>query len=197
MGGDSGIVHLPELQQRMEKALVPFNFAKPAIASVNGSDVYFASGVYEKWKSDPAATKALMDAMLAQPGVVEVYRAEDLRDRPATKSGLRDAFADGYYPERSGDLLIAPKAYWLLDSTASGKARTYGTGHGTPWNYDQHVPVLFMGYGIQAGEYYEHVTPADIAPTLAAICGITLAPRDGRVLGVAISKTKRSKDNEQ
>jgi hypothetical protein len=197
MGADSGIVHLPELQQQMEKALEPFNLAKPAIAAINGSDVYFTKGVYERWASDPAAVKALQDAVLAQPGVAEVYRAEELRERPATKSGLRNAFADGYYAERSGDLLIAPKAYWLLDSTPSGKARAYGTGHGTPWNYDQHVPVLFMGYGIQPGEYYGSVTPADIAPTLAALCGITLAPRDGHVLSEAIAKTKRAKGNAE
>jgi hypothetical protein len=36
------------------------------------------------------------------------------------------------------------------------------------------------------------VTPADIAPTLASLCGITLAPRDGRVLAEALAKTARS-----
>lgn len=192
MGADAGVLHLPELQQRMEKALEPFNYAKPAIARINGSDVYFSAGVYERLKSDAAAMRAVMDAMLAQPGVAAVYRAEELQDRPATKSGLRDAFADGYYAGRSGDLLIVPKAYWLMDSTPAGKTRSYGTGHGTPWNYDQHVPVLFMGYGIQPGEYYGNVTPADIAPTLASLCGITLAPRDGRVLSEALKKTARN-----
>lgn len=189
MGADSGVLHLPELQQRMEKALEPFNYARPAVARINGSDVYFAPGVYEKLKSDAAAMRAVMEAMLAQPGVAAVYRAEELQDLPATESGLRDAFADGYFAARSGDLLIVPKAYWLMDSTPAGKTRSYGTGHGVPWNYDQHVPILFMGYGIQPGEYYGNVTPADIAPTLASLCGITLAPRDGRVLGEALKKT--------
>jgi arylsulfatase A-like enzyme len=63
-----------------------------------------------------------------------------------------------------------------------------GTGHGTPYNYDQHVPVFFMGFGIQPGEYAEAVTPADIAPTLAALAGVTLATRDGRVLAEALGK---------
>jgi hypothetical protein len=43
-----------------------------------------------------------------------------------------------------------------------------------------------MGYGIRRGEYFESVTPADIAPTFAALCGVTLATRDGRVLGEAL-----------
>jgi arylsulfatase A-like enzyme len=95
--------------------------------------------------------------------------------------------AAGYSPLRSGDLFIVPKAYWLMDSTPTGQARRYGTGHGTPWGYDQHVPILLMAFGIKPGQYHGPVTPADIAPTLASLCGITIAPRDGHVLGEALA----------
>jgi predicted AlkP superfamily pyrophosphatase or phosphodiesterase len=187
-GADAGVLHLPELQERMEKALEPFNYGKPAIAGISGSDVYFSTGIYERLKGDAAAMRAVLDAAQLQPGVAGVYRAEQLEDRPATGSALRNAFAAGYFTGRSGDLLIVPKAYWLLDSTPMGKERKNGTGHGTPYNYDQHVPLLLVGYGIEPGEYYGHATPADIAPTLASLCGITLAPRDGRVLGEALKR---------
>jgi predicted AlkP superfamily pyrophosphatase or phosphodiesterase len=96
--------------------------------------------------------------------------------------------ADSYFPGRSGDLFIVPKPYWLMDGTPGAKTRSYGTGHGAPYNYDQHVPVLFLGFGIQHGEYQGEATPADIAPTLASLCGITLASRDGGVLADAITK---------
>jgi hypothetical protein len=43
-----------------------------------------------------------------------------------------------------------------------------------------------MGSGIRRGKYYERATPADIAPTLATLCGITLATRDGRTLSEAL-----------
>jgi len=188
-GADAGVLRIAELQERMEKALEPFNLGKPAIARITGSDVYFASGIYDRMRSNPDAMKAVLEGARAQPGVAEVYRAEELWDRPATQSPLRRAMAASYFPGRSGDLFIAPKAYWLVDSTPAGKTRDSATGHGTPWNYDQHVPVLFMGYGIQAGEYHGGVTPADIAPTLASLCGITLAPRDGRVLAEALSRS--------
>ncbi|MGB7283285.1 MAG: hypothetical protein WBE13_13560 [Candidatus Acidiferrum sp.] len=61
--------------------------------------------------------------------------------------------------------------------------------HGSPYYYDQHVPVFFMGYGIRPGVYYGAITPADIALTLASLCGITLAPRDGQVLGEILART--------
>jgi predicted AlkP superfamily pyrophosphatase or phosphodiesterase len=187
-GADAGLLRLPELQQRIEKALEPFHFAKPAVASVNGSDVYFAPGVYDTLQRDPAAMQAVFEAALSQPGVAAVYRADELKDRPATQSPAHRAMALSYFPGRSGDLFIVPKPYWLMDSTPIGKSRSYGTGHGVPYNYDQHVPVLLMGYGIQPGEYFQSITPADIAPTLAALCGITLASRDGHVLAEALKK---------
>jgi hypothetical protein len=139
-------------------------------------------------KGDATAMSAVLRAIKSALGVAEVYRAEQVADRPATHNPVREAMADSYFPGRSGDLFIVPKPYWLMDSTPTGELRSYGTGHGTPYNYDQHVPILLMGYGIQPGEYHGEATPADIAPTLASLCGIALAPRDGRVLAEALAK---------
>lgn len=187
-GANAGVLHLPELQERIEKALEPFHYRKPAVARISGSDIYFAPDVYDKLQQDRAAFEAILDAVLAQPGVAAVYRAEELRDRPATESPSHRAMAYSYFPGRSGDLFILPKPYWLLDSTPLGKPRSYGTGHGVPYNYDQHVPVLLMGFGIQPGQYFHPITPADIAPTFAALCGITLSSRDGQILAEALKK---------
>jgi predicted AlkP superfamily pyrophosphatase or phosphodiesterase len=187
-GADAGVLRLPEVQERIEKALEAFKYPKPATARIAGSDIYFAPDVYEKLRQDHAAMQAVLDAALAQPGVAAIYRAEQLRDRPATQSPTLRAFANSYFPGRSGDLFILPKPYWLLDGTPIGKPRSYGTGHGVPYNYDQHVPVLLMGFGIQPGQYFQSITPADIAPTFAALCGITLASRDGHVLAEALKK---------
>jgi predicted AlkP superfamily pyrophosphatase or phosphodiesterase len=187
-GADAGVLHLPEVQERIEKALEPFNYAKPAVARITGSDIYFVPGVYEKLLHDHAAMQAVLDTALTQPGVAAVYRAEEVAGRPATQSPTLRAFANSYFPGRSGDLFILPKPYWLMDGTPTGKTRSYGTGHGVPYNYDQHVPVLLMGFGIQAGQYFQAITPADIAPTFAALCGITLSSRDGHVLAEALKK---------
>jgi hypothetical protein len=117
--------------------------------------------------------------------VAAVYRAEDLSGGVSSSSQIRTALTLNYFPGRSGDLFIVPKPYWLVDSSPAGK-KAGGTGHGTPYNYDQHVPLLLLGYGIRSGGYFAAVTPADIAPTIAALCGITLATREGRVLVEAL-----------
>jgi Type I phosphodiesterase / nucleotide pyrophosphatase len=189
-GADAGVLNVAEVQERMEKALEPFNYTKPAIAKVSEGSVYFSTGIYERLARDPAAMRATLDAAVAVPGVAAVYRAEEVADRPATESPVRSALAASYFAGRSPDLFVVPKPFWLVSWGPVGKTRDTGTGHGTPYYYDQHVPLLLMGLGIQAGEYFERVTPADIAPTLAAICGITLASRDGHVLGQALARTR-------
>jgi len=50
-----------------------------------------------------------------------------------------------------------------------------------------------MGWGVEHGEYFGPVTPADIAPTLAALCGVTLSSGDGRVLSEALRAPKKAK----
>jgi predicted AlkP superfamily pyrophosphatase or phosphodiesterase len=185
-GADAGVLHLGALKERMEKALNDLNYPKPSIARVTAGDIYFAPGIYERLKSDGAAMRALIEAAEAEPGVAEILTAEEVRERPATENPLVRAVATSYFPRRSGDLFIVPKPYWLMDGTPAGKARSYGTGHGTPYNYDQHVPVLLMGFGIRPGKYSRPVTPAAIATTFAALCGITLASRDAPVLVEAL-----------
>lgn len=188
-GVDAGWLNLAEVQGRIEKTLEALNYAKPTVADIGGSDVYFAPGTYDKLKADPAAMRAVMEAIESVPGVANVYRAEELEDRPATDSPMRRAESASFLKSRSGDVLIVPKPFWPWDFSTPGRPRQYGTTHGTPYYYDQRVPVFFMGFGIRPGEYYGTITPADIAPTLASLCGITLAPRDGRVLGEALAKS--------
>jgi predicted AlkP superfamily pyrophosphatase or phosphodiesterase len=187
-GVDAGVLSLPELQTRIEKALEPLNYNKPIIARMAGNELYFSEGVYGRLKTDPVAMKAVLDAISAIPGVAAVYRAEELGNGTTPIAQTRKAAVLSYFAGRSGDLFVLQKPYWLMDSSGESSKRATGTGHGTPYNYDQHVPVFFMGFGIQPGEYFEPVTPADIAQTFAALTGVTLATRDGRVLAEALKK---------
>ena len=188
MGVDAGVLNLVDLKDRLEKALEPFNYSKPEISRITGRDIYFSQGIYGQLRQDPAAMRAVVDAALTTPGVFAVYRSEDLTGGSKSVFETRTAMELSYFAGRSGDLFVVPKPYWLLDGTAVGKTRAYATGHGTPYNYDQHVPIILMGYGIEPGEYFAPVTPADIAPTLASLTGVTLATRDGRVLSEALRK---------
>jgi len=187
-GVDAGVLSLPELQARIEKALEPLNYPKPVVARMAGNEIYFSERVYGRLKADPTAMTTVLDVISTMPGIAAVYRAEELGNGTTPIAQTRKAAVLSYFAGRSGDLYVLQKPYWLLDSSPDGNKRATGTGHGTPYNYDQHVPVFFMGFGIQQGEYFESATPADIAPTLAALTGVTLATRYGRVLAEALKK---------
>jgi predicted AlkP superfamily pyrophosphatase or phosphodiesterase len=190
LGIDAGWLHVPKVREQIEQALEPFHFPKPAVWEIGGTGVYFTPGTYDKLKSEPEALRAVLHAMLSVPGVEAVYRAEDLASRPSTMDPMEIEQSNSYFSSRSGDLILVPKPYWLWDYTEPGASRDYGATHGAPYAYDQRVPVLFMGYGIQPGEHFEAVTPTDIAPTLAALCGVTLVVSDGHILSEAL-KTPR------
>lgn len=192
-GGDAGWINLVAVSEQLERVLEPFGFAKPAVSNVGGSDVYFAPGVYAKLKNDAAAIHAVMDSLRSFPGIARVYTAEELEGRPATRDYIRASESNSFLKARSGDLLLVPKPFWQWDYSTATSPRRYGTTHGTPYYYDQHVPILLMGWGIRRGEYFREVTPADIAPTLAALCGIALAPRDGHVLHEAVETSAETK----
>jgi predicted AlkP superfamily pyrophosphatase or phosphodiesterase len=189
-GFDAGVLNITDLQSRMEKALEPFDLGKPAIAHIAGNEVYFAPGIYARLRHDPAAMKAVLDAALSTPGVSEIFRAEELSSGLKTVSQTRTAAELSFLAARSGDMFVLQQPYWLVGSYTAATTPT-GTSHGTPYYYDQRVPLFLMGFGIQPGEYYQPVTPADIAPTLGSLTGVTLAARDGRVLAEALQPHSR------
>ena len=192
-GIDAGVLSLPGVKDRIEKALAPFTSSKPVIVRMAGNDIYFAPEIYDQLKQKPAALQAAMAAARTMPGVADVFRSEEVSGECVTLSKVQTAFALGYFPGRSGDMFVLQKPYWLTSGSAEGAAPHTGTGHGTPYNYDQHVPILLLGFGIQPGEYFEAATPADIAPTFGALTGVTLATRDGHVLAAALKKRPAEK----
>ena len=55
-------------------------------------------------------------------------------------------------------------------------------GHGSPWDYDRRVPILFWWPGVTAADRKEPIETVDIAPTLAAIAGVPAPAVDGHCL---------------
>ena len=79
------------------------------------------------------------------------------------------AFARGYFPGRSGQIFVVPReGDFLVD-----RDPLYKFMHGSPWEYDTHMPVLFHGAPfIKQIVSNDRVSQQDIVPTLAALLGI-------------------------
>lgn len=116
------------------------------------------------------------EALLSIPQlhVSRVYSREQL-DNGINGDFIARAETNGYYPRRSADVSLVFEPGYLPGSS--------GTSHFSPYAYDRHVPVLFMGPGIKPGRYDQTIMPNDIAPTLATMLAIqTPSGSSGRVL---------------
>ncbi|HXN22610.1 MAG TPA: alkaline phosphatase family protein [Candidatus Dormibacteraeota bacterium] len=185
-GFDAGWISSTEVIDKIAKTLAASGHVTAAEAEskpglmIDG-DVWLKAGLYERLKQDAKALRGVIDAIAAMPGVARVFRGDELIGQQSNSDRLVRSAAASYVPGRSGDLIILPRPYWIFGGNGST-----GTSHGSPYDYDQRVPVILMGGGIKPGEYLVETTPADIAPTLAFLCGITLARPDGRVLREAL-----------
>ncbi len=133
-------------------------------------DIYFNEGVYEKLRQSPTAMDAVIKVIRDTQGVQRVYRREQLLTQ-ADADPLARAAALGYYPGRSGELIMLPRAYWITSTSTT----THGTGH----RYDTHVPVVLFGFGVKPGEYLQPAAPIDLGADACDAHGSD-APRRAR-----------------
>jgi len=117
-------------------------------------------------------------AALLGTGVVErVYTHDDLMKTTPSADPFLPFFRNAFYAPRSPQLSVLLKRYVYVNNAVGG------TGHGTPYDYDRHVPIVFMGGGVKPGTYKEPCGPEDIAPTLALMLGLELPKeQDARIL---------------
>jgi len=146
---------------------------------------YFSEfGIY--FTADPVPGKQLdrsemqrvaAAAMRAQPHVMRVYTRSAFENGASAGDVIGQRVRNGFNQERSADLMIVHEPNWQAGGSTAN--------HGSPFSYDTHVPVIFLGQGrIRPGQYYQSIGIQDIAPTLAQILGVA-APSGsiGRILG--------------
>jgi predicted AlkP superfamily pyrophosphatase or phosphodiesterase len=136
----------------------------------------------ERQKLSDSAVKFLNQ----QPYVTQAFPKADIlkvQVRPGVppdEMRLEERFAESVDAQRSADILIAFKPYSTLEHVDS--SGYYIAGHGTPWNYDRRVPIVFWRPGQPGYEQYLPIETVDIAPTLAALVGVAHPPVDGRCI---------------
>ena len=78
-----------------------------------------------------------------------------------------------FYPGRSGDLVVfLKKDITPIADTSHGYVAT----HGSPYDYDRRVPILFWRSGASGGIVERPVETTDIMPTIASMIGLPVAP---------------------
>src|SRR5712671_3611189 len=109
---------------------------------------------------------AAVALVAARDDVPAATRAATLTDAQR-RSAFLTMFARGYYPGRSGQLFVVPREGHFVSQEDTA---LYFFMHGSPWDYDTHLPLLFFGSRhVRKGTYDGPACQQDIVPTLARV----------------------------
>jgi predicted AlkP superfamily pyrophosphatase or phosphodiesterase len=132
-----------------------------------GTSPYFNWNLIREKKLDLGEVERVAaDAVATAPHVARVYTREQLLRGQVSGDRISQRIARSYNARRSGDLEILLDPYWIRSGS--------GTTHGTPYSYDSHIPLVFMGPGIKRGRYVRPVALNDLAPSLATLLNVEI-----------------------
>ena len=173
---DSMRVDATLMPDAMGKALAAeMGIAAPLLYGTDpAGDIYVDKAITGATR-DTVITRAKA-AYLARPQVAAVFTAADIAATPPATTTpeswtLAERVKAGYVPGRSGDLIVLLKARVTPIAAA---VPGYAATHGSPWDYDRRVPILFWSKGMAGFEQPNSIETVDIAPTLAALIGFPI-----------------------
>ena len=134
------------------------------------------------------ALAAAVEGYRAQPMVEAVFTHQQLKATPSPTGSpdqwsLIERARASFDDERSGDFVVLLKRDIMPIAHPS---QTYVSTHGSPWDNDRRVPILFWRKGMAAANRNESIETADIMPTLAASIGlpVDLSKIDGECVTI-------------
>lgn len=149
-------------------------------------DLYIDIGLTAPQRT--AVEAETLKILRAHPQVQAAFTKAEIAATPAPSGApeswslLQEARAS-FDPQRSGDilLLLKPRITPIVDPT-----KGYVATHGSPWDYDRRVPILFWRKGMRHFEQPLGVETVDIMPTLAALIHLPVPAGeiDGRCLDI-------------
>ena len=180
---DHGVAPIPEEAQgyRIESARVTTSVARAIDAALDAKygpadwvmgDAVFEQNVYlnraeiaERTLRPEQVEMVALDAALKVPGMFAGFTRTQLMDGRLPSWPWVEYAVNGFHPTLGGDLMVfeAPNAYLGAGT---------GTGHGSVWSYDHHVPILTRWRGQRPQTVARRVYTQDIASTLSLLLGI-------------------------
>jgi hypothetical protein len=183
---DHGVAPLPErqapasprrlvpeqLKRGMESELERQLGAGPWVAGILSPFVYLSERA--RAHAEPARVRAAaLAALRQQPGVRDVFTAEQVRGWANEVDPLRRSLALGIAAANPCDLVLVPQPNVPLEL---GETAGKGTNHGSPYAYDREVPVLAWGAAVPRRRSAEPVDQLRVAATLAKLLGVSPPP---------------------
>ncbi|MCJ8210588.1 alkaline phosphatase family protein [Mucilaginibacter sp. RS28] len=141
--------------------------AKNLVLEIGSYEVNLNNPLIEEKKLNADVIKFdVINYLQKLPGVLYVVDCQKAQ-MAAVPEWIRTRIINGYNPEHSGSIIVILKSGFY-----GGAMNATGTTHGTWSPYDTHIPLLFMGWGVQHGSLNRETHMTDISATLAALLHI-------------------------
>ena len=183
LSGDHGVAPTPQfvrehhlgfgrfstgpLKHAVEDALAEQFGQQRFVESIGIPYIYLDQDALKSRQIPVARAQAIVaEAALRVPGVRAAFTGTELERGQSAQDPLLRKALNSFLPSRSGDVFL------ILEPFAVPSSSDTGTTHGSPWNYDAQVPLVFWGTAFAPGTYSDPVEPIDLAPTFAAALGL-------------------------
>ena len=154
----------------IERVKKEFGISGKLIETYSHPYVYFSAEVKSDDRIDREALEAAAVEELSKfKGVSLAVSSAALRRGSLPDTHLHRAVVNNFHSKRSGDIYLVFEPNWFINDFDGLKV---AATHGSPWNYDTYVPIVFAGAGLQAQTVERRVHTVDIAPTLSSYLGI-------------------------
>lgn len=196
--GDHGVTSYPELvAKRRGRTPLPRYDLRPAIVDLrsalrfhhvdtlavtfDGPLVSVDRAAFAVAKVDPEPIlRRFVDVVRRTPGIARVDRVRDLAGRDTVRDVVSRRWIHQIPPDSPVEYVVTP-----AEGAYSAEAKI--AEHGSPYDDDARVPVIFYGPWFRPARFGERALVADMAPTLARVIGVPPTERvDGHVLTEAL-----------
>lgn len=165
-----GYIFLTPLMENL-KTKAAAHFGADFVITEENNNIYFDRDLIQSRGIDLLEAQEYVQAEIRTwTGVKHVYTAHELETTSADNA-WRDMVGRGYRYAESGDVLFLTEPGYLTKGTDTERAHR-GTSHGSSFNYDTHVPLIWYGGMIPKQEIIRRVNITDITATLVYLLNV-------------------------
>lgn len=171
-GLDARRITIPQFREIMEQfdanlqKTLGLNTALIHTANFNGVSLNYEEAD-SKGISPENLRQQVADALKKMYFVADAFTLEELQ-MPNPQRPYQELYQRSTFPGRGHDIKLRFKELYVVDYNP------YGSTHGSPYDYDSHVPMVYYGFGLPAKRIERRVATVDVAPTLARLMHLSV-----------------------
>lgn len=144
-------------------------YGQPRLSNIYpfGLNVTFTDGIPGEPVTDgqmKGLRRVVADSLRTADVLEDVFTYDQLKDG-TSDSPYFERYRRSFHPDRAADLVLRLKENYTMPRALRGN-------HGSPYEYDTHVPLIVVAPGVERSTVDRRIATVSVAPTVAALLGI-------------------------